>query len=148
MTFSDKVDSIILAKTMQNSVNALMDKFTLEICDAYKVTGIEITEDDRFNIETVLAKFINNEYKAHKISISLDFQENGVPRIKVKVDEHLYGKLDYTLRIFDTHCDNANYDIKIFWYSTEDIKEQYCINLSSDIIKMINLMLKCKENRE
>ncbi len=146
MIFSDKVDSIILAKAMQNSVNALMDKFTLEICDAYKVTGVEITEDDRFNIETVLAKFINNEYKGHKISISLDFQENGVPRIKVKVDEHLYGKLDYTLRIFDTHCDNANYDIKIFWYSTEDIKEQYCMNLSSDIIKMINLMLKCKEN--
>lgn len=148
MTFSDKVDSIILAKAMQNSVNALMDKFTLEICDAYKVTGIEITEDDRFNIEDVLAKFINNEYKGHKISISLDFQENGIPRIKVKVDEHLYGKLDYTLRIFDTHCDNANYDIKIFWYSTEDIKEQYCMNLSSDIIKMINLMLKCKENKE
>ena len=148
MTFSDKVDSIILAKEMLYSASALMDKFTLEICNAYKVTGIEITEDDRFDIETVLAKFINNEYKEHKISISLSFQENEVPRIKVKVDEHLYGKLDYTLRIFDTHCDNANYDIKIFWYSTEDIKEQYCMNLSSDIIKMINLMLKCKENKE
>ncbi|EAK0091979.1 hypothetical protein E5G42_02285 [Campylobacter jejuni] len=148
MTFSDKVNSIILAKEIQNNINALMDKFTLEICEAYKVTGIEITEDDRFNIETVLAKFINNEYKEHKISISLSFQENGVPRLKVKVDEHLYDKLDYIMRIFDTHCDKGNYDIKIFWYSTEDIKEQYCMNLSSDIIKMINLMLKCKENRE
>ncbi|EGP7985004.1 hypothetical protein I0O79_001341 [Campylobacter jejuni] len=148
MTFSDKVDSIILAKEMLYRASALMDKFTLEICNAYKVTGIEITEDDRFNIEDVLAKFINNEYKKHKISISLSFQENEVPRIKVKVDEHLYGKLYYTLRIFDTHCDKGNYDIKIFWYSTEDIKEQYCMNLSSDIIKMINLMLKCKENKE